>query len=241
MVHKMKHDRNMLSNGRSLNAERQRITSILSAASAPAECGGRIIPAPARGPFRVEPQTQLLPQGEDAWVQADAGFAGWRPIRAVDAFDRILLSAMRAGLAAPLSPGQVAMGRRYRALVERHDAGGVRCTDLVGAVTGEAGSGADFMDAYLAAGRELSSIRARIGSGAAMAVRRVRPSVRGGAGRRNIPDRVLVDAVCLADHMPGDVLRAHGWAVKGDTRRAVTEALCAALDRMIGYRGEKTS
>ena len=224
--------------GNDLEVERQRLAAILSAAAAPDECGPRIIPAPARGPFKVEPQSQLLPQGERGWVQADAGFAGFSPIRAVDVFDLMLRAAARAGLDAPLTPGQVAMGRRYRDLAERHDAGGVKCSDLIGR---KGGTGREFMDAYLAEGRELDAIRRRVGDGAALSVRRVRPSARGGAGRRNIADRALVDMVCLGNRSLSDVLRAHGWAVKGDTRKAVAEALCAALDRMVGYRGEKTS
>lgn len=219
--------------------ERLRLAAILAAAAVPAECGGRIIAAPARGAFKVEPQTQLLPQGADDWAQADAGFAGWRPIRAVDVFDVMLRAAVRADLPAPFTPGQVAIGRRYRDLTEKHAAGGIKCSDLIGRVGG--GSGGDFMDVFLAEGAELAAMQRRVGTGAALSVRRVRPSVRGGAGRRNIPDRALVDMVCLGGRGVGDVLRAHGWAVKGDTRKAVTEALCGALDRMIGYRGEKTS
>lgn len=222
-----------------VDQERQRLAAIIAAAAPPVECGGRIIPAPARGAFKVEPQTQLLPQGVDGWVQADAGFAGWRPIRAVDVFDVMLRAAAKADQPPPFSPGQVAIGRRYRDLTEKHAAGGIKCSDLTGWVGG--GSGGDFMDAYLAEGRELAAMQRRIGTGAALSVRRVRPSARGGAGRRNIPDRVLVDLVCLGGRGVSDVLRAHGWAVKGDTRKAVTKALCGALDRMIGYRGEKTS
>ena len=243
----MKAERNILKTGsvqrsvavgRDLEAERQRLAAILSAAAVPAECGPRIVPAPGRGAFKVEPQSQMLPQGEDGWVQADAGFAGFSPIRGVDVFDLMLRAAARAGVDAPLTPGQVAMGRRYRDLVERHDAGGVKCSDLIGRV---GGAGTDFMDAYLAEGRELAAIRRRVGNGAAMAVRRIRPSARSSAARRNIPDRVLVDMVCLGNRSVSDVLRVHGWAVYGDTRKAVTQALSAALDRMVGYRPEKTS
>lgn len=221
-----------------LDAERQRLAAILARAAVPDACGPRIIPAPARGAFKVAPQSQLLPNGADGWVQADAGFAGYQPIRAADVFDLMLRSAERAGLAAPFTPGQVEMGRRYRALVERHDAGGIKCSDLIGR---PGGAGGDFMDAYLAEGRELAALRRRIGDRAALSVRRVRPGARGGAGRRNIPDRALVDMVCLGNRSPSDVLRAHGWAVKGDTRKAVAAALCGALDRMAGYRDEKTS
>lgn len=246
----VKSERNILSmrvedqrlrHAEALDAERQRMARVTAAAKAvagaavPADCGGRIIPAPGRGAFRLDPQVQLVPQGEEDWAATSAGFAGWKPIRAVDVFDRMLKAAAEADRAAPLTPGQIAMARRYRALVERHDAGGIKCSALDGRTGG--GAGRDFMDAFLAEGRELDAIRRRIGTGASMAVRRVRPLARGEAGRATIMDRTLVDMVCLGDRSLSDVLRAHGWAAKGPARDALREALSRALDRMIGYRG----
>ena len=245
----VKQERNILKSGvedqRSrpaefLEAERKRMARVAAAArmvtgaTPPDACGPRIIAAPARGASVLVPQASMVPNGKDKWEVHEAGWAGFQPVRAVDVFDRMGKAAADAERPAPFTPGQVAVARRYRALVERHDAGGIKCSDLVGR-TG--GSGRDFMDAYLAEGRELAALRGRIGANAAMAVRRVRPSARGGADRRTILDRDLVDMVCLGDRTLSDVLRAHGWATKGDTRDAVREALSGALDRMIGSRG----
>ena len=229
-----------------LEAERQRMAKVAAAAklvagaAVPAQCGGRIIPAPGRGPFRVEPQAEMVPNGTDArgqdkWAEKEGGFAGWNPIRQADVFDLMEASARRRSEPAPFTPAQIAVARHYRALVERHDAGGIKCSALDGRTSG--GTGRDFMDAYLSEGREIDAIRRRIGTGVAMAVRRVRPSARGGANRGGIPDRALVDMVCLGDRSLSDVLRAHGWQADGRNRQSIREALSAALDRMIGYRG----
>ncbi|SDL36817.1 hypothetical protein SAMN04487971_109133 [Paracoccus chinensis] len=255
----MKQERNILSmrvedqrprHAEFLEAERQRMARVaaaarlVSGATVPAQCGGRIIPAPGRGPFRVEPQAEMVPNGTDArgqdkWAEKEGGFAGWNPVRQMDVFDLMEASARRRDEDVPFTPAQVAVARHYRALVERHDAGGIKCSALDGRTSG--GTGRDFMDAYLSEGREIDAIRRRIGTGAAMVVRRIRPSARGEAARATILDRALVDMVCLGDRSLSDVLRAHGWAAKGQTRDALREALSAALDRMIGHRGEKTS
>ncbi|SHL80287.1 hypothetical protein SAMN05444389_101427 [Paracoccus solventivorans] len=230
--------------GRDLDAERQRLAAIIAAATPPTECGPDIVPAPARGRCVLVPHIAMAPSGTDArgeqkWVPAATGYGHRASVRQMDVFDRMVLAARRGRRPAPLTPGQIAVARRYRDLVERHDAGGIRCSDLDRA-TGD-GTGRDFMDAYLAEGREIEAIRRRIGGGASLAVRRIRPSTRGGPARRAILDRALVDMVCLGDRTLSEVLRGHGWQVDGRHRAALTEALSGALDRMIGYRGKKTS
>ncbi|MDN5789115.1 MAG: hypothetical protein L0H65_19100, partial [Pseudorhodobacter sp.] len=69
--------------------------------------------------------------------------------------------------------------------------------------------------------------------GEAMVVRRIRPSLRG--SKASIPDRRLVDMVCLGGLDVTGVLRAHGWSAFGEHRDVLRRALCAALDRMQGY------
>lgn len=227
-----------------LEAERRRVERLASAATPPDECDPDIVPAPARGHCVLVPHIAMVPNGTDAhgeqsWTPAPTGYGHRSSVRQMDVFDRMALAATRARRPAPLTPGQIAVARRYRDLVERHDAGGIRCSDLDRA-TGP-GAGSDFMDAYLAAVREIESIRRRIGGGASLAIRRIRPSTRGGPARRAILDRALVDMVCLGDRTLSEVLRGHGWQVDGRHRAALTEALSGALDRMIGYRGKKTS
>ena len=222
-----------------LEAEQLRIATMKADATPPAECGWLIPSAPGRGGFVKFMPTALQDNGKGEMVNAPAGYAGRHAIRAADVFDQMIAAAERAKRSWPLTPGQIAIGRRYRDLVEWRAAGGIKCSSIDGRV---AGSGErDFMDAYLSAGRELDGMRRRIGVGIAMQVRRVRPSNRGGADAMPIHDRVLIEMVCIQQKHLSDVLKAHYWSTKGQHRIALRDALCAALDRMIGYRPEKRS
>ena len=218
---------------RALRAEDERaaLKRVLAAAILPEGSGTEIPVAPCRGSLLSVPQVTMVPKGASEWEPRAGGFAGCDPVRARDVFDARLEAAARARSALPLTPGQVGMGRRYRDLVERHDAGGIKCSVL----DRSGGSGREFMDAFLAEGRELAAIRRRIGAGSALAVRRIRPSVRG--SRRSITDRALVDMVCLEGASLSDVLRRHGWTRQTPVLKALLGALGGALDRMTGYRG----
>lgn len=196
---------------------------------------GPVVPvAPARGSFRVFTHLEFA-TGRGGGVARPAGHAGRQTLAATDVFDRMSERArQRAGdgpFVPPLTHGQVAAGRMYRDLVERHSAGGVKCSSLE-AQTGGGGSGG-FMDAHIHLGRQIDAMRGRIGAGAAMVLRRIRPSQRG--SRATITDRALVDAVCLRDMELGQVLRAHGWSTRACMREALRSALAGALDRMQGY------
>lgn len=136
---------------------------------------------------------------------------------------------------APFTPGQVQMGRHYQALVERHDAAGMKCVSIEAQGGGSGGQGG-FIEALLQARQEIATLHCRIGDGIALQVQR------GGAGsgRRAITVRRLVDAVCLQDEDLTTVLRAHGWAAKGDVRERLRAVLIDALDRMQGYLHENS-
>lgn len=159
--------------------------------------------------------------------------------RRADVFDVIesngIASAARRGVdyQPDFTPGQVAMARLYRDMVERHGAGGLRGTDLN--ASGGAGGGGGFIDAHIDLGDRIKALRRAIGSAAALSVRRVRPSARGKVGARVISDRALVDALCLHGLDLNGVLRAAGWSADGHHRKALRQALAAALDRMQGY------
>jgi hypothetical protein len=178
-----------------------------------------------------------VPQADGTTRVQDRNHHGFAALRRADAFDVMEAQARRAHrgdaerFLAPFTPGQIAIGRHYAAVFERHAGAGVKCSSVEGRVGGS-GRGGDFMDRLLEDRRTLDALIRRIGSGVAMEVRRVRPSTRG--TRRAITDRALVDGVCLAGLTVTDVLRQHGWADKGETRRAAREALAAALDRMSG-------
>jgi hypothetical protein len=214
--------------GRDLDSERMRLRAVLAQATPPVDVGPVPV-APARGPQRVVTDYVALPGG----MRRVAG----RRLEEADVFDLMLAQAARrhgdseGPVVMPFSWGQIAIARHYRALVERHEAGGVKCASLEGGRAG--GSGGDFMDAYLAVGREIDVLRARIGMGSALVLRRVRPSERG--SRASITDRALVDLVALGNMTLDGVLARHGWVVKGVYRAGLRVALAGALDRMQVY------
>jgi hypothetical protein len=152
----------------------------------------------------------------------------------------------------PLSAGQVAVGRLYASLSEWREGSGVKCQTLDGR-TGGGGAGL-FIDTFLDRGAELARMRGRIGHGAAMAVRRVRPSKRAALSSiyedevlegervkaRLISDRALVDGLLVAGQTLSEVLDGHGWAANGKHRGLLMVALCGALDRMQGIDPQQT-
>lgn len=218
-----------------LAEEADRIEAVRSAGRVPeAASGGAIRDAPARGAVALHVEMELVPQADGSYRQQVRNHQGRAGLRVADAFDKMRAKAAPRGASAAdlFTPGQVAMGRRYRALVERHDAGGMKCSSLDGKVSGGGAAALDMMDRMLMDRRELDLLLRRIGPGVAMSVRRVRPSKRG--ARLTIPVRDLVDRVCLRDQTVSDVLRAYGWSVKGQTVDQVRAALRDALDRMQG-------
>lgn len=212
--------------------EARRLDLVRDAGAVPVDCGPEIPVAPARGPVRAVDFKQAYPDGQDAYVFKPAGFLGRKTMVRADVFDTMAAQAARKGRAFGLTISQVAMGRTYRALVERHQAGAVRCSSIEAMPSGGRGDSDGFTERRVAAARRIDQLQARIGAGSALAVRRIRPSARG--SRASISDRALVDRVCLADEDISAVLRAYGWSVKGDTVKALTAALSDALERMMG-------
>ncbi|RWR49437.1 hypothetical protein EOW65_09165 [Sinirhodobacter ferrireducens] len=217
--------------------EAGRRAALLQAATAPEVCGPEIPVAPARGACRVFTVRQIRPGTrntiEDAGYQGPGEAQPRRAVRAADVFDRMEARAQAAKKPAPFTPGQIAIARLYRTLVERHEAGAIKLSSLEGR-TGGSGRGVDVTDLRLEDARKIALLRRRIGDGAAMVVRRLRPSARG-AGASIILDRRLVDAVCLEDMDLSSILAAHGWNVDGTHRKRLVAALVASLDRMRGY------
>ena len=207
-----------------------RIAALRGGCAVPDRCGPEISAAPARGEIITFDPVVMMPDGksESGWRAEAMGYRGRSAARAADVFDRIEASVRRSRSAMPFSPGQIEAARRYRGMVERHDAGGIKVASLEG--RGAGGSGGDFMDAYLSEGREIARMRAAIGSGMAMVPRR-----RGSGGAaRAVSLRAAVDALCLDDLTPGEVLRRFGWGEKGANRDALRRALAEALERMRG-------
>ncbi len=206
---------------------------VMARAAAPQSCGPEIAAAPARGAaLRFQP-VAMVPKGAEGFAAEPAGYRGRDAVRRADLFDKMDRAAQRRGQAAPFSPGQVLAGRSYAALAEFVSAGGVRCSSLEGRIGGGGAGGLDWIERHAQAAAQLARMQARIGPGAALSVRRVRPSKRAEeGGARLIADRALVDGFCLQGQSLGDVLLAHGWAKSGQNIEALRKALAAALERM---------
>lgn len=212
--------------------ERARIAAIKASGAVPVQCGDAIPVAPARGPVRAVQTTALYPKGADQYEAKPAGFMGRSALQRADVFDVMLHRARLAGRAPWLRPDQIAIARHYRDLIERHEAGGVRCSSLESMPSGSGGNGDGFTDARLAAAGQIERLQRRIGGSVAMVVRRIRPSDRG--SRVAITDRALVDMTALHDKSIAEILKAHAWDDNGKTIGALKLALSDALDRMIG-------
>jgi hypothetical protein len=214
--------------------EPARMEALRNAACPPSDVGPVPV-APGRGAFKVVTPFTVT----DAGWRVPCGHDGRRRVERADTFDRMADHARKmwlrkhkdiAGFVPPFEPGHEEVGRYYGRLCERHAAGGMRCASLEAGVDGSR-SGGSFIDAYVAEGIEIDGLRFRIGTGAALALRRVRPSARG----RMITDRELVDSVCWHDMTLAQVLDSAGWPYKGSHVERLREALVAALDRMRGH------
>lgn len=241
-----KKGRNMLINAEAMKAGLASLTvagrleALKEAASVPAVCGPDIAPAPARGGFVLVQNIELLPVG-DRVEAVHRGFGGRHAIRAADAFDAMLAAAARRKQPAPLTHGQISIGRRYRDLVELLASDGTKLSSLDASCGGP--DARDWMDRRLAFASELEAMRGRLGVGPVMVLRRIRPSQRhrdlapGERAPEIFTRRDLVDAVCLKGLSIKQSLKRFRWTDSGRNCRAAFEALSASLDAMIGYRG----
>ncbi|HCO91090.1 MAG TPA: hypothetical protein DIT40_08970 [Alphaproteobacteria bacterium] len=177
----------------------------------------------------------MYPKGEDDFELRRAGYQGRKNLQLADSFDVMIAKAASRGKGSPFTAGQIAIGRHYRDLVERHACAGVRGSSMetIADRGGKGGTGnSSFIDAVLRDREDIARLRRRIGDSAHVNLRKQRPSERG--ARVTITDRRLVDIVCLEDGTIADVLRAHGWKITTKTRKAAQRALAVVLDRMAG-------
>ena len=229
------------------DAEAARLAAVLARATPVEGCGPRIPVAPARGPQVAFVPHVVMPdeKAADGYKVERTGWRGFAAVRAADIFDDLeRRAASRKDKdgnpdRSPFTKGQVNAARRYRDLVERHDAAGMKCASLEVRNAAGPGGGGEFMDAYLDEGREIEWMRQQIGSGVAMEVRRARRSKRSGETARNIKDRDLVDDICLRGKSLREVLRRHGWTGSARNICIVIEALRKCLDRMSGPSGQR--
>jgi len=225
-----------------------RLAEVRAMGHVPDAVGPDVPIAPARGPVRMFEGRGMVRTEGGGLARMRTGHMGRKTLTRADSFDVIEAKARAAHARAmqraeaqgkpvpvyqePFNAGQVAMGRFYRDLVEKHACAGVKCSSIEGRTGGSSGSGSDFMDAVLRDRDRIDQLRARIGSGSALVVRRNRPSARG--SRVGIMDRRLVDIVCLEDGTLSDVLERHGWAKNARLIGDLQVALRAVLDRMMG-------
>lgn len=226
-----------LSGRQRLDAERKRCVEMLERSTPPVEVQGVVPVGPARGAMVISQGFEALPGGmrrrdgirmrelsplaqmvANAWLRHQARFAGDED----------------AAFVAPFDPAQVQVSEDYRALVERHEAGLIKCSSTE---AGRAGGGASGLaiDRFMDDGRWLAVLRSRIGDEVVMSPRR---NMDRGNARKAITARVLVDQVVLHGRDLSSVLTRHGWQADGKNRKLVRAALCAALDRMQGYRDD---
>lgn len=227
--------------------EAARLEAIAAAATPPEACGPDVPMSPARGPVRTFTPTQIKPGSagtlEHAGYRGEGETAFRKALVQADVFDLMERDALRRHMrqarnepfVPPFSPAQVQVGRRYRELVETVDVGRMRCASAEAQTGNGGGIGAGgYSEAMADDIRELARLRVRIGARVALGVRRVRPSARGPGGRP-IPDRQIVDLVCISQRSLSAVLEAFGWSLRGGNVAKLQVALSDALDRMVGH------
>ncbi|KAB6714318.1 hypothetical protein [Roseobacter sp. TSBP12] len=224
--------------------EAVRIARVMESGTVPDVCGPDIPHAPARGLVRTFTVLEMVP-GSSLRVR-DAGYAGRKGLRVGDGFDAMEAAAIKAYdqrkakddaavYDPPFTAGQVSIGRLYAALVEAQSGGTVKCSSFDGRIGGGGGD-LDVLDLRLEQANRLERMRARIGRGVAVSVKRARAS--SGADRRYriITDRMVVDSVCLDGLTVSGVLSKYHWEPNDKARRnGIREALRGALDRMQGF------
>lgn len=211
-------------------SERQIMAEMKVAATPPPEMQAAPM-APAQGPMKLQPLYTMLTSG----MRQKAG-AHFRSICALEiavahARDRHAMRTPDAPFVAPYSPGQIAVARDYRDLVEWRDGSAVKCASL------EAGRGGGgswlFIDTFIQQGAWLEELRRRIGTGMALDIRR---HMDRGDERCKITVRAALDLLVLGGKDLSVVLKRYGWEANGRHRKELRTAICGALDRMQGYR-----
>jgi hypothetical protein len=211
-----------------LLTEADRMAHLKARAVAPESCGPDMPVAPAKGKMlAVKPMAMQM--GEDGPALVHTGWRGRDAARAMDVFDEMASQALRAGGGEPFTRAQVAAGRAYGALVERHSARGLRGISVETMMAGRGGQGGGgYLEALLKERARLDALQAVIGAGVALEVRRVSRRARG-----VVTVRALVDGLCLEGLTLAALLRRSGWcATDAATVQAARDAVAGALDRM---------
>lgn len=205
-------------------AEARALRGMIDRAAPPVQMAAAPI-APARGAMQLVANVLILPGGH---VYRD-GATHWRGMDALSIMCRKAFERHKGdadSFVPPFTNSQIDMARHYAALVERHEAAGMKCASLEGR-SGAGGDGTAFIVAVLEDREEIAALRRRVGSGWALEVARA-------TKRRRVPLTVmeLVDRVCLHGETISEILEACGWTAYRETRIWAREKLAEALDRM---------
>lgn len=210
-----------------LLSEADRLAYLKAQAVAPESCGPDMPVSPAKGKM-VAVKPMAMHMGEDGPALVHVGYRGRDAARAMDVWDQMAQQARRAGGGDPFTAAQVAAGRAYGALVERHSARGLRGISVETMMAGRGGQGGGgYLDALLAEGARLDALHLAIGGGVALEVRRVTRRARG-----VVTVRALVDGLCVEGLTVGQLLRRAGWARDMQAEAMARGAVASALDRM---------
>ncbi|MFC5736932.1 hypothetical protein [Sinirhodobacter huangdaonensis] len=216
------------------STDADRVARLRDRSSPPDRCGPEIIAAPARGPMIAFSPIAVCPKGEADWEVQHAGYRGRDAARGADAFDLMDLQARRRGGDGHrmlFSAAAIRAGRDYAALIERHDAAGLRGVSVETMMAGRSGGTGDggYIDAVISDGRRIRALRLAIGGGSVFA-RWI--DADGHVIKPGLSVRDLVDQVCCGGQTVSQVIRGTGRSPGGTNARKAAMALADALRRM---------
>lgn len=219
-----------------LIAEAERIAKIREASARPFGCGPEIVDvAPARGPVqRFQPREAVITAKGQVRVMR-SGYKGHDALRRADAFDVMMTQSRRRKPDGPalFTAGQISAGRDYAALYERCAAAGVRCSSVEAQGGGSCGQGS-FIDAVIRDSRRLTALQMAIGTEVVLSPRNAQ--AHSDRGRRLVRIQDVVFGVCVTGQTVRQLLQSNGWSGSTALAKKTMAALCAALDRMQGFR-----
>lgn len=212
--------------------EADRIAAMIARGTPPEICGPEMPVAPGRPRLIPFHPVVVMVDAKGREQAIELGYRGRAAARVADVFDTMLRRqrpAHRAAHGPIFDPGQIAMARLYRDLVEEVARGNMRGVNLNSA-GGGGGTDDGFLARYTDRRAQIAAMRRRVGAGVALAVQRGGPK-----GRVPITRLTLLDQVCVGQMTLSAVLERAGWAPKGALRDGLRAELALGLDAMAGY------
>lgn len=218
-----------------LKQEADRIARMKADAARPDGCGSEIVDvAPGRGAVRRFQPREVVRTSAGQLRVARSGHNGHDALARADAFDVMQQQSSRRKKEAPalFTAGQISAGRDYAALYERCASAGVRCSSVE--AMGGAGGQGSFIDAVIRDSQRLAALDRAIGSAVVLSPRDAQAHA--DRGRRMMRASDLVRGVCVEGKTISQMLQSFGWLRSPHIRKKTMVSLCAALDRMQGFR-----